>query len=427
MTVTQDSADELPDATPPAAGSVAPEDVSEAARESMPSAQGAAHSRAWLTGSDSPEKTEIRVGFMPLTDCAPVAMAVALGLDRKYGIHIVPRREASWAAVRDKLVSGELDAGHALYGMIYGVELGIGGRQTDMAVLMTLNQNGQAITLSSQLAAAGVKDGTTLATHLRANGRRAVFAETFPTGTHALWLNYWLAAHGIDPLRDVRTVTVPPQQMVANIAQSRIDGFCAGEPWHAHAISSGAGFTAATSQAVWPDHPEKVLASSAAFVERHPNAARALVAALLEAARYIDASEANRTRTVETIASADYIDVDPASIAPRMQGHYSNGVGQSWDDTHPLRFHADGAVNFPYLSDAIWFMTQHKRWGMVNHHPDYLALASRVNRIDLYSDAASAAHVPLPPDAHRRSTLVDGVIWNAADPHAYADNFSIHA
>jgi nitrate/nitrite transport system substrate-binding protein len=440
MTDTVDSANALPaELQPPAihGGEVASRAITQSPAQSpaqpsagepaLPAAGMSPASAAWLTGSDRPEKTEIRVGFLPLTDCAPVAMAIALGLDRKYGIHIVARREASWAAVRDKLVSGELDAGHALYGMIYGVELGIGSRQTRMAVLMTLNQNGQAITLSSPLAAAGVSDGSSLADHLHASGRRAVFAQTFPTGTHALWLNYWLAAHGIDPLREVRTVTVPPQQMAVNIAQGRIDGFCAGEPWHAQAISSGAGFTAATSQDVWPDHPEKVLASTADFAQRHPNAARALIAALLEAARFIDASEENRTRAATTIASADYIDVLPETIEPRMQGHYFNGIGRTWSDGHPLRFHAEGAVNFPYLSDAIWFMTQHKRWGMLNEHPDYLSVASRVNRIDLYREAAAAAGVPLPGHASRHSTLVDGTVWNAADPRAYADNFSIHA
>jgi nitrate/nitrite transport system substrate-binding protein len=436
MTDIFDSAHAWPAGLPPPAidgGEVSPRSVapspaeSPAAEPALPATGRSPASAVWLTGSDRPEKTEIRVGFLPLTDCAPVAMAVALGLDQKYGIRIVARREASWAAVRDKLVSGELDAGHALYGMIYGVELGIGSRQTGMAVLMTLNQNGQAITLSSPLAAAGVSDGNSLAEHLRTGGRQAVFAQTFPTGTHALWLNYWLAAHGIDPLRDVRTVTVPPQQMAANIAQGRIDGFCVGEPWHVQAISSGAGFTAATSQEIWPDHPEKVLAASADFVQRHPNASRALIAALLEATRFIDASEENRARTARTIASTDYIDVLPETIEPRMQGRYFNGIGRSWHDAHPLRFHAEGAVNFPYLSDAMWFMTQQKRWGMLNAHPDYLTIASRVNRIDLYREAAAAAGVPLPGHVMRHSTLVDGTVWNAADPQAYADNFSIHA
>lgn len=373
------------------------------------------------------EKTEIRVGFMPLTDCAPIAVAIALGLDAKHGIHIVAQREASWAAVRDKLISGELDAGHALYGMVYGVELGIGSRQTDMAVLMTLNQNGQAITLSSQLKQVGVTNGETLASHLRGSDRRAVFAQTFPTGTHALWLNYWLAAYGVDPLRDVRSVSVPPQQMVASMGEHRIDGFCAGEPWHAYAIARGVGFTVATSQDVWPDHPEKVLACTSDFAERHPNAARALIATLLEAARFIDASNENRACTAGIISSRDYIDVNPQTIAARMQGRYDDGAGRAWDDPRRLRFHADGEVNFPYLSDAIWFMTQQKRWGMLDAHPDYLAVAQRVNRVDLYRDAARAAGVAIPDDVMRRSTLVDGVVWDASDPRAYADAFTIRA
>lgn len=373
------------------------------------------------------EKTEVRVGFLPLTDCAPIAVAIALGLDAKHGIHIVAQREASWAAVRDKLVSGDLDAGHALYGMVYGVELGIGSRQTDMAVLMTLNQNGQAITLSSQLAGEGVTDGTSLAAYLRSSGRRAVFAQTFPTGTHALWLNYWLAAHGIDPLRDVRTVTVPPQQMVAGMGEHRMDGFCAGEPWHAYAIARGAGFTVAASQDVWPDHPEKVLACTADFAERHPRTARALIATLLEAARFIDASNENRACAAGIICSRDFIDVNPLTIAPRMQGRYASGTGRTWEDAHRLRFHADGAVNFPYLSDAMWFMTQQKRWGMIDAHPDYLGVATRVNRIDLYRDAAAAAGVPIPEQPMRRSTLVDGSVWDASDPRGYADGFAIRA
>src|ERR1700744_3893648 len=166
MNDTVDNDNELRASAPDAASTDA-HDAAVHARATPPVAA------AWLAGSDRPEKTEIRVGFLPLTDCAPVAMAIALGLDRKYGIRIVARREASWAAVRDKLVSGELDAGHALYGMVYGVELGIGGLQTGMAVLMTLNQNGQAITLSSQLARDGVNDGPYLAQYLHATERRA--------------------------------------------------------------------------------------------------------------------------------------------------------------------------------------------------------------------------------------------------------------
>ena len=154
---------------------------------------------AWAQGSDAPEKKEVKIGFIPLTDCASVVIASVMEFDEKYGIKIVPSKEASWAAVRDKLVNGELDAAHVLYGLVYGVQMGIGGPKKDMAVLMTLNHNGQAITLSNQLKDKGAIDGATLKALIDKEKREYTFAQTFPTGTHAMWLYYWLAAHGINP------------------------------------------------------------------------------------------------------------------------------------------------------------------------------------------------------------------------------------
>ncbi|MHB0983234.1 MAG: CmpA/NrtA family ABC transporter substrate-binding protein, partial [Thiobacillus sp.] len=171
---------------------------------------------AWAAGSDAPEKPRLSIGFIPLTDCASVVMASVKGFDKKYGLTITPSKEASWAAVRDKLVNGELDAAHVLYGLIYGVQLGIGGPKKDMAVLASINHNGQAISLSNQLKAKGVTDGASLAKLVKAEPREYTVAQTFPTGTHAMWLYYWLAAYGIDPFRDVKNIVVPPPQMVAN-------------------------------------------------------------------------------------------------------------------------------------------------------------------------------------------------------------------
>ncbi|HMO49229.1 MAG TPA: CmpA/NrtA family ABC transporter substrate-binding protein, partial [Rubrivivax sp.] len=173
--------------------------------------------RAWAAGSDAPEKKELRIGFIPLTDCASVVMASVLKFDQKYGIKIIPTKEASWAGVRDKLVNGELDMAHVLYGLVYGVHLGVGGPKKDMAVLMTLNHNGQAITLSKKLADKGAVDAASLARAMAAEKRDYSFAQTFPTGTHAMWLYYWLAAAGIHPMRDAKVITVPPPQMVANM------------------------------------------------------------------------------------------------------------------------------------------------------------------------------------------------------------------
>src|SRR5688572_24035939 len=173
----------------------------------------AVRSGAWAQGSDAPEKKEVKIGFIPLTDCSSVVMASVMEFDKKYGIKIVPSKEASWAAVRDKLVNGELDAAHVLYGLMYGVHMGIGGPKKDMSVLMTLNNNGQAITLSSQLKAKGVTDGPSLKKLIDTEKREYTFAQTFPTGTHAMWIYYWLAANGIHPFNDVKSIVVPPPQM----------------------------------------------------------------------------------------------------------------------------------------------------------------------------------------------------------------------
>lgn len=370
---------------------------------------------------------DVRVGFMPLTDCASLIVAVARGFDRQYGIRIVLSRETSWASVRDKLGSGALDAAHALYGLMYGVELGIGCQRQDMAVLMNLSQNGQAVTLARTLAEQGACNGPALARRIRADGRKLTFAHTFPTGNHAMLMNYWLGAYGIDPLQDVQGVTVPPTRMVASLREGMIDGFCAGEPWGARAVDEGIGVTAATSQQIWPDHPGKVLGATAAFAAARPDSCRALVAALLDAARWIDASPANKDEAAALLAGPGYLNAPLALIAARLSGHYDNGLGERWEDPNALAFYRDGAVNFPYLSDGMWFMTQHRRWGLLKDDPDYLAVAGRVNRVELYRQGAEMAGVALPPDVMRSSTLIDGVVWDGTDPKAYARSFPVRA
>jgi len=381
---------------------------------------------AWAAGSDAPEKTEVKVGFIPLTDCASVVMAATLGLDKKYGIKIVPSKEASWAGVRDKLINGELDASHVLYGLIYGVQLGTSGPQKDMAVLMNLNNNGQAITLASKLHEKGVSDGASLAKLIKAEPREYTFAHTFPTGTHAMWLYYWLAASGINPVKDVKTITVPPPQMVANMRVGNMDGFCVGEPWNARAIADKIGFTATTTQDIWTDHPEKVLGTSLEFVQKYPNTTRALIMAVLEASMFIDDMK-NREKVALTIAGKSYVNTTANVIQGRMEGNYDNGIGKTWKDPNYMKFYNEGLVNFPYLSDGMWFLTQHKRWGLLKDDPDYLAVAKQVNQIELYTQAATQLKVPVPKDPMRSSTLVDGVVWDGKNPAAYAAGFAVKA
>jgi nitrate/nitrite transport system substrate-binding protein len=378
-------------------------------------------------GSDKPEKEEVRIGFIPLTDCASVVMASVLGFDKKYGVKIVASKEASWAGVRDKLVNGELDMAHVLYGLIYGVHLGISGPKKDMAVLMSLNNNGQAITLSKTLADKGAVDGASLAKVMAKEKREYTFAGTFPTGTHAMWMHYWLAASGINPISGAKLITVPPPQMVANMRVGNMDGFCVGEPWGHRAIMDNIGITAVTTQDIWKDHPEKTLGTTADFVKKNPNTCRAVMMAVLEASRWIDASLQNKMKMAETVADKSYVNTGVDAINQRILGRYQNGLGKTWDDPNHMKFFNDGAVNFPYLSDGMWFLTQHKRWGLLKEHPDYLAVAKQINQIDLYKEAASAMKISVPKDVLRTSKLIDGTVWDGKDPKKYADGFAIKA
>ncbi|WP_077045490.1 CmpA/NrtA family ABC transporter substrate-binding protein [Pseudomonas sp. KK4] len=383
---------------------------------------------AWVNGSDAPEKSEINLGFMALSDCASVVVAATQGFAQPYGLTLNLKRQASWANLRDNLVSGELDAAHSLYGLIYAVHLGIGGvAPTDMAVLMGLNQNGQSINLSRELQGLGVTGPEALYRHVHQTRSKLTFAQTFPTGTHAMWLYYWLASQGIHPLLDVDSVVVPPPQMVAHLQAGRIDGICVGEPWCASAVQQDLGFTLATTQAIWPDHPEKVLGCTRAFVEQYPNTARVLVMAILEASRFIEQSTENRRSTAQLLSAPQYLDAPLDCIEPRLLGDYADGLGNRWQDPHALRLHGDGEVNLPYLSDGMWFMTQFRRWGLLRDDPDYLAVARQVQQLDLYREAASAVGVACLGKEMRSSQLIDGKVWDGSDPAGYARSFKLHA
>jgi nitrate/nitrite transport system substrate-binding protein len=379
----------------------------------------------WAQGSDKPEKEEVKIGFIPLTDCASVVMASVLGFDKKYGVKIIPTKEASWAGVRDKLVNGELDMAHVLWGLVYGVHLGVGGPKKDMAVLMNLNHNGQAITLSKKLADKGAVDGASLAKLMSTEKREYTFAQTFPTGTHAMWLYYWLASAGINPMKDAKVITVPPPQMVANMRVGNMDGFCVGEPWNHRAIIDGIGVTAVTTQDIWKDHPEKALGTTADFVKKNPNTARAVIMAVLEAGRWIDASLSNKSKMAEVVAEKSYVNTSVDAINQRILGRYQNGLGKTWDDPNHMKFFNDGFVNYPYLSDGMWFLAQHKRWGLLKDHPDYLGVAKAINQTELYKQAAAQLKVSVPKSDMRSSKLIDGVVWDGKEPAKYADGFRV--
>lgn len=361
----------------------------------------------------------MRLGFVALSDAAPLVAAKLLEFGHAHGLTLELSRQPSWAAVRDKLLSGDLDAAHALYGLVYGVQLGLGGPQTDMAVLMVLNRNGQAITLSNRLADALAEHGT-LPKALATLGRKPVFAQTFPTGTHAMWLYYWLASQGVDPLRDIESVVIPPPQMVAALAEDKLDGLCVGEPWNTQAEADGVGRTIAYSSDVWPDHPEKVLACRRDFVSANPQAARALVQTMLEACRWLDGA-GHREEIARWLARPDYVGIDAALIAARLGNH----IAASAPGGLPVRFFDNGAVNYPRASEGAWFLTQFERWGMIDARTDYADIAARINQTPLYREAAAAVHVAVPEEGASQ-VLIDGETWGAGTPPTgYAQRFPI--
>ncbi|MBP0594334.1 ABC transporter substrate-binding protein [Paraburkholderia sp. LEh10] len=366
------------------------------------------------------EKTHLRLGFVALSDAAPLVAAKLLEFGHAHGLTIELLKQPSWAAIRDKLLCGDLDAAHSLYGLVYGVQLGLGGPQTDMAVLMVLARNGQAITVSNRLAAA-LDEHRTLPAALATLGRKPVFAQTFPTGTHAMWLYYWLASQRVHPLRDIESVVIPPPQMVDALEQDRLDGLCVGEPWNAVAQERGVGRTIAYTSEVWPDHPEKVLASRRDFVTRYPNTARALVQTMLEACRWLDDDE-HRAEIAQRLAADAFLGVPAGSIAPRL-------LKAGFDDTRrPVLFFEDGLVNYPHPSEGAWFFMQYARWRMTHWRGDFAEIAREVNQTALYREAAMNVGLSsqfLPP--LRAARLIDGREWDGSVDEGYLKGFEIRA
>ena len=239
---------------------------------------------AWAGTTDAPEVAALRMGIIALTDCSPLVIAAEKGFFKKYGIEATIAKQASWAAVRDGLSNGDIDATHMLIGMPIASTMGLlGSPKKPMVIPWLLNRNGQSISLSAALKGKVADDPKALKPFVdaaKAAGNPMTFAMTFPPGTHAMWMRYYLAAGGINPDKDVALITVPPAQMVANMKVGKMDGFCVGEPWNARTIAEGIGFTSLNTQDIWKDHPEKVCAFTAEFAQKNPKTVKAVLKAL---------------------------------------------------------------------------------------------------------------------------------------------------
>ncbi|MFO1080519.1 MAG: CmpA/NrtA family ABC transporter substrate-binding protein [Reyranellaceae bacterium] len=343
------------------------------------------------------ERPRLKVGFIPIIDCAAIVLAEELGAYERQGLEVEIRREVSWANVRDKLALGVLDASHILAPLPLAQTLGVDSVSVPMISAMTLHVNGNALTLSEslwreieaavpELASARPLDPRALAAVVAA--RRAagqpplVLASVFPYSVQTYMLRLWLTAGGLDPDRDVRLTVVPPPHTVAHLSGGVIDGYCVGEPWNQQSEALGIGRIALTGPDLWRGMPEKVLGVTEAWAERHPETLKALIKALLEACQWLD-EPGNRAEAARLLSSPRYLNT-PAEVMARTLARPGFHV-----------FHAD-AANFPWRSHAEWFLRQMMRWNQAPAEIDVTAVADRVYRTDLYRAAAREMGIDCP-------------------------------
>jgi nitrate/nitrite transport system substrate-binding protein len=388
-----------------------------------------------------PETTSAKLGYIALTDASPLIVAKEKGFFAKHGLPDVEvLKQASWGATRDNLVLGSeasgIDGAHILTPMPYLISAGKVTQNnvpTPMYILGRLNLDAQAISIANEHK--DLKLGTSAAplkeafAKKRAAGGDPKVAMTFPGGTHDLWIRYWLAAGGIDPDKDVSTIVVPPPQMVANMKVGTMDAFCVGEPWNAQLINQKLGYTAVNTFEIWNKHPEKSLGLRADWVDKHPKAAQALLMAVLEAQAWCDKLE-NREEMCKIVGTRAWFNVPVADILPRQKGEYDYGVEGRTEKNSPgiMKFWRDNA-SFPFKSHDLWFLTEDIRWGKFEPGLDMKALIEKVNRSDLWREAAktlgvAAGDIPA-SDSRGKETFFDGKVFDPEDPHTYLASLPI--
>lgn len=389
-----------------------------------------------------PEVSGARLGYIALTDSAPLIIAKEKGLFAKYGVPDVEvEKQASWGATRDNMAlgsgAGGIDGGHILRPKVHLYASGRvmqNNQPLPMYTLLNLNEDCQGISVAQEYAETGVTlDAGALREAFerkKAEGGEVTAAMTFPGGTHDLWIRYWLAAGGIDPDRDLSLIVVPPPQMVANMKVGNMDCFCVGEPWNEQLVNQQIGFTALTTGELWHRHPEKVLGMRAAFVDENPNATLAIMMAVMEAQQWCEEME-NKQEMAEIIGRRQWYNVPVADIIGRIKGDINYGSGRTASGTDLLmKFWGEkGETSYPWKSLDTWFMTENVRWGYFPAETDVKALVEATNRSDLWLEAAKGLGLTDLPEGDSRGveTFFDGKVFDPADPQAYLESLEIKA
>jgi len=413
------------------------------------------------------EKDELKLGFIKLTDMAPLAVAYELGYFEDEGLYVTLEPQANWKVLLDRVITGELDGAHMLAGQPLGATVGF-GTAAHVVTAFSMDLNGNGITVANDVWAAMKKnvplgaDGKVVhpikadalkpvVDSYRAAGKPFKLGMVFPVSTHNYELRYWLAAGGIHPGyyasgdasgqidADVLLSVTPPPQMPATLEAGTINGYAVGEPWNQQAVVKGIGVPVVTDYEIWKNNPEKVFGVTAEWAAANPHTHVALIKALIRAAMWLDANgNANREAAVTMLAKPDYVGADRAVIAASMTGtfEYERGDKRPVPDFNVFfRYFA----TYPFYSDAVWYLTQMRRWGQIAERKDdawYDATARSVYKPDIYSEAARQLvaegkakqdDFPWTSDGYRAPTsdFIDGVTFDAHKPNAYIDSLKI--
>lgn len=421
---------------------------------------------AELTKSASLEKTELKLGFIKLTDCAPLIIAKEKGFFEAEGLNVTLEAQANWKILLDRVISGELDGAHMLAGQPIGATIGF-GTKASVVTSFSMDLNGNAITVSNAVWAEMQKQDPKLASPTpphpitaaslkpvadaaKKSGTPLKLGMVFPVSTHNYELRYWLAAAGINPGMytatdttgttdaDILISVTPPPQMPATLEAGTINGYSVGEPWNQQAIARGIGVPVVTDSEIWKNNPEKVFGTTAAWTEKNPSTNVALIKALILAGQWLDASIENRKEAVQILSKKEYVGADPEIIGNSMTGTF---LFQKTDKREMPDFNVFYRYNatYPFYSDAIWYLTQMRRWGQITEpKPDawYHQTAKEVYRPGPYLEAAKAllkegkikeADVPWTTDGYRTPTseFIDGVNYDGKKPVEYLKSLTI--
>lgn len=414
------------------------------------------------------EKEDLKFGFIKLTDMAPLAIAYEKGYFEEEGLFVQVEAQANWKVLLDRVINGELDGAHMLAGQPLGATIGF-GTKADVITAFSMDLNGNGITVSNEIwkqmkplipMEGGKPVHPIKADYLKpvvdkykGEGKPFNMGMVFPVSTHNYELRYWLAAGGIKPGyyappqdisgqidADALLSVTPPPQMPATMEAGTIYGYCVGEPWNQQAVFKGIGVPVITDYEIWKDNPEKVFGVSKAWADKYPNTHLAVVKALIRAAMWLDAdNNKNRPEAVKILSDSKYVGADYNVIANSMTGtfEYEKGDKRALPDFNVFfRYNA----TYPYYSDAIWYLTQMRRWGQINEAKSdawFMDMAKKVYRPDIYMAAAKeliaegkakASDFPAATESGfkpAQKDFIDGIVYDGTKPNEYLTKFTI--